>query len=153
MRVHRGLGLVTILSILCAVSAAAQRGPADARAAIEAANKQFLAAFATGDTAHLAAMYTADAQAFPPNGDITRGRDAIRKLWQGVVDAGIKSATLTTLEVEAQGDTAHEVGTYTMSVEGGKQVDTGKYIVIWKREQGQWKLHRDIWNSSVPAKK
>jgi hypothetical protein len=30
-------------------------------------------------------------------------------------------------------------------------LDQGKYIVIWKREKGQWKLHRDIFNSSVPA--
>jgi uncharacterized protein (TIGR02246 family) len=147
----RSLGLVGVVSILCAGSTAAQRGGSDVRAAIEAASKQFVAAFAKGDAAQLASMYTADAQAFPPNSDIVRGRDAIRKLWQGVLDAGIKSAPLTTLEVEAHGDTAHEVGTYAMRVEGGKQVDHGKYIVIWKREQGQWRLHRDIWNSSAPA--
>jgi ketosteroid isomerase-like protein len=40
-----------------------------------------------------------------------------------------------------------------MKVEGGKVVDRGKYIVIWKREQGQWKLHRDIWNTSMPPAK
>jgi ketosteroid isomerase-like protein len=30
-------------------------------------------------------------------------------------------------------------------------VDQGKYIVIWKQDGGQWKLHRDIFNSSLPA--
>ena len=29
-------------------------------------------------------------------------------------------------------------------------MDSGKFIVIWKQEGGQWKLHRDIWNSSMP---
>jgi hypothetical protein len=30
-------------------------------------------------------------------------------------------------------------------------LDEGKYIVIWKQVEGQWKLHRDILNSSRPA--
>jgi hypothetical protein len=28
-------------------------------------------------------------------------------------------------------------------------IDEGKYVVVWKRVGGQWKLHRDIWTSSV----
>ncbi len=30
-------------------------------------------------------------------------------------------------------------------------LDAGKFIVVWKQEAGQWKLHRDIFNSSMPA--
>lgn len=26
-----------------------------------------------------------------------------------------------------------------------------KYVVVWKRVDGQWRLHRDIWNT-MPAK-
>jgi len=43
------------------------------------------------------------------------------------------------------------VGTFTLKGKGGQELDAGKYIVIWKREDGQWKLHRDIFNSSLPA--
>lgn len=124
---------------------------ATARAAIEAANQQFTVAFAKGDAAALAGMYTTDAMAFPPNGDVAKGRAAIQKIWAGAIGGGIKGVTLTTTEVEAHGDSAHEVGNYEMKVDGGKVVDRGKYIVIWKREQGQWRLHRDIWNTSIPA--
>jgi ketosteroid isomerase-like protein len=29
--------------------------------------------------------------------------------------------------------------------------DTGKYIVIWKRNSaGDWRWYRDFWNSSLP---
>jgi ketosteroid isomerase-like protein len=28
-------------------------------------------------------------------------------------------------------------------------MDSGKYVVIWKREDGAWKLHRDIWTTSA----
>jgi ketosteroid isomerase-like protein len=64
---------------------------------------------------------------------------------------GIKAVMLETVEVEDYGHTAHEVGKYTIQGEGGQVTDTGKYVVIWKQEAGQWKLHRDIWNSSRPA--
>ncbi len=131
------------------VTAQAQ-GP---RAAIEAANAKFSADYAKGDAAAVAAHYTAAGQAFPPNGEIARGREAIQKLWKGAMDAGVKGVKLITLEVEAHGDTAHEVGTYVLVGEGGKTLDNGKYIVIWKRDGGLWKLHRDIWNTSMPAPK
>jgi hypothetical protein len=33
----------------------------------------------------------------------------------------------------------------------GKVLDRGKYVVIWKRDGAAWRIHRDIWNSSMPA--
>jgi hypothetical protein len=35
----------------------------------------------------------------------------------------------------------------------GHSVDHGKYIVIYRRERGRWKLHRDISSSSVARSK
>ena len=151
MPASRDVVLVVLTCVFISTIAVAAQN--DARPAIEAANKQFIAAVAKGDAAALAGMYTAAGVAFPPNGEPTKGRAAIQKMWQGVIASGIKGATLTTSEVETHGDTAYEVGNYEMKVDGGKVVDRGKYIVIWKREQGQWRLHRDIWNSSMaPAK-
>ena len=121
------------------------------RRAIEAANEQFMDAFRRGDAAALAGLYSEQGQAFPPNGDIAQSRRAIQDVWQAAMDAGIKGARLNTLEVDGQDDTAYEVGKYTLLGEAGQTLDAGKYIVIWKREAGQWKLHRDIWNSSQPA--
>ena len=28
--------------------------------------------------------------------------------------------------------------------------EKGKFIVVWKEENGKWKMHRDIWNSDAP---
>ncbi len=123
----------------------------DVRAAIEAANKSFCAAIARGDTAAVAALYTGAAQALPPGSEAVRGREGIQKAFQGMVDAGLTDLTLTTQEVEAHGDTAHEVGTWTLRGKDGSAVDNGRYIVIWKNEGGKWLLHRDIWNSSRSA--
>jgi uncharacterized protein (TIGR02246 family) len=143
--------LLALVLVLVSQPAAAQAE--DVRAAIEAGNARFIAAFSRGDATAIAALYTSGAVVFPPQADMVRGRDAIERFWKGAMDAGIKGVTLLTVEVEAHGDTAHEVGTYGLVGEGGRALDTGKYVVIWMREQGQWKLHRDIWNTSLPPAK
>ena len=119
--------------------------------AIVAANEKFVAAFSRGDAAAIAALYGKDGQVLPPNNDLISGKQAIERFWQGVMSMGIKSAKLETVDVEDSGDIACEVGKYTLRGEGGQEIDTGKYVVVWKQEAGQWKLHRDIWNSSRPA--
>ena len=35
--------------------------------------------------------------------------------------------------------------------DGTKTVDKGNYIVVWKKDDGKWKIFRDIWNSSEKA--
>jgi len=129
-------------------SALAQQG--SIREAIEEGNKQWSAALSRGDSAGMAALYTPNAQLFPTHSDIVSGTEAIQKFWQGVITSGVRGATLTILEVDGQGDTAYEVGRYALTGAGGQVLDNGKYVVVWKREQGQWRLHRDIWNSSMP---
>jgi ketosteroid isomerase-like protein len=123
------------------------------RLSIEAANKQWEAAVKKGDGAAIAALYTATAQLLPASSEVVSGTAAVQKFWQGALDSGIRGAKLTTLEVEGHGDSAHEVGAYELSDAAGKLLDRGKYVVIWKRDKGGWKLHRDIWTTSqVPAK-
>jgi len=43
-----------------------------------------------------------------------------------------------------------EEGEYTFMGEDGEQLDKGKYIVLWKMEDGKWKLFRDCYNSDLP---
>jgi uncharacterized protein (TIGR02246 family) len=143
--------LISIGIVLLAGSAVAQ--PPSPRAGIEAANARFSADFAKGDATAVASHYTVAGQVFPPNGEVVKGREAIAKFWKGAMDSGVKGVKLTVVEAEAHGGTAHEVGTYVLTGEGGKTLDTGKYIVVWKRDGGSWKLHRDIWNTSMPAPK
>jgi len=121
------------------------------REAIHATNQKFMKAFADRDAAGMAALYTGNGQLLPPNSDVVTGAPAIQAFWQAIMDMGIKSATLETVEVEGHGESAHEVGNYTLYGDNRQMLDQGKYIVIWMREGGPWKLHRDIWNSSRPA--
>ena len=107
--------------------------------------------YARGDAEGMGKLYTTGGQLLPTNSDFVTGNEAIQAFWQAVMDMGIKTAELETVELEGHGDTAIEVGRYALGGDGGQVLDKGKYIVIWKQEGGQWKLHRDIWNTSMPA--
>jgi ketosteroid isomerase-like protein len=124
---------------------------ADVKEALSTANRKFMESFKQGDAASLATLYTENGQLLPAASDFVTGRPAIQAFWQGAMDMGIKSARLETVEMESHGDTAHEVGKYSLHGEAGQLMDQGKYIVIWKQHQGQWKLHRDIWTTSMAS--
>lgn len=121
------------------------------REGIAAANAGFMETFNRGDGAGMGALYTENGQLLPPNSDFITGQSAISAFWQGAMDMGIKTARLETVELEGQDDAAFEVGKYTLAGEGGAVMDSGKFVVFWRKEGGKWKLHRDIWNSSLPA--
>ena len=121
------------------------------RDGIAAANANFMNTFNRGDGSGMGALYTENGQLLPPNSDFVSGQSAISAFWQGAMDMGIKTAKLETVELDGEKDAAFEIGKYTLAGEGGSEIDSGKFIVVWKKEGGKWKLHRDIWNSSKPA--
>lgn len=117
---------------------------------IAAANDQFMHYFAEKDAAAMSTLYTSDAQLLPPNSDFVSGKPAIQSFWQALFDMGVSRATLEIVEVEQCDKTAVEISRFTMFGPDNQVLDEGKYIVIWKQVGHQWKLHRDIFNSSVP---
>jgi len=126
------------------------------RASIVAANQQFIAAFNRGDAPAVAAMYSADARLLSPNSPMAEGSKAVQQFWQGAISAGLKMVSLETLHVESQGNLAFEVGRYALTMPksgGGTTTDAGKYVVVWEREGGKWKIAADIWNSDAPAER
>ena len=147
-------GMLALMALLMHIAGCAtqqQSGQQNVRAEIEAANARLLTALAAGDAAGMAAAYADNAALLPAHSDFVTGRPAIEKFWTGAISAGVKRAVFITLETEGHGDTAHEVGRYTMYGADGKVLDTGKYVVIWKREQNAWRIYRDIWTTTLPA--
>ena len=124
----------------------------DIHAAIAAANEKFMSAFAEGDAGGVAAQYTEGGQVLPPGTHIITGREGVEAFWRSAMELGIKRAELNTLELDQQADTAIEVGRARLYSEAGEVIDEPKYLVVWKRDRGQWKLHRDIWNSDAAPK-
>jgi len=137
------------LAVMALLVASPAMASGDVRSDIEAANKKFEAAVSRSDGAGLAALYTDNGQLLPAQSDFVTGTQAIGQFWQAVFDSGIKGASLVTVEVESHGDTVHEIGKFELRGADGKVLDHGKYVVIWKKEGTAWKLHRDIWTTSV----
>ena len=127
----------------------------DVRREIERRVRQFEDAANGGDAAAIAALYHADALLMPPNHPRVEGRPAVQEFWQAFVALGTPHGQLTTEQVESSGDTAHEIGAFTLRIEppnGPAIEDRGKYIVIWKRAPGgEWEMAADCWNSDLPA--
>lgn len=125
------------------------------RKAIEEANLKFGEAVRLGDATALADLYTEDATLLPPDSDMIQGKQGIEAFWNGGLKMGIKDAVLTTVDVSGSGDLAYEIGKFTLTVqpEGQEPIEQkGKYVVVWKQTaDGSWKLHVDIFNSSMPA--
>ena len=121
---------------------------------IQTTIEQFVQALARGDAAGCAGVYPEDGKLLPTNSPMLTGRQAIQEFWQGAIDMGVKSATLQTLELDEQGDTAIEIGAYTLDIqpEGADAIkDIGKYIVVWKRQSdGSWKWAVDMINTDLP---
>jgi uncharacterized protein (TIGR02246 family) len=121
------------------------------REVIEENDRKFMALYKQGDCAGVAALYSSDAVMLPANMDFVRGRENIQKAFEAFRAMGVAELVFQTLEVDHCGDRAIEMASFNMLGDGGQLLDAGKYIVVWKHEQGEWKLHRDIFNSSQPA--
>jgi uncharacterized protein (TIGR02246 family) len=67
------------LSILALTTASAQKGPADAEAAVRAVVASYVDAREKNDAAAIGALFTDDADQFNSSGDWRRGREAIVK--------------------------------------------------------------------------
>jgi ketosteroid isomerase-like protein len=118
------------------------------RAAIEKANSEIGAAAAKGDAAQVAAMYATDAMVMPAGSEPIHGADAILKFWQSSL-AGIGGVALKTVDLFEHGSMATEVGQYELRDKAGKTIDHGKYMVLWRKEGGKWKLFRDMFSTNV----
>ena len=119
---------------------------ADLKSAIDAANRAWVAAYQKGDAAGLASLYTTDATLLPPGSDMVHGRAAIQAFWKQVMDSGLKINSLQAVSVEQLGgNAAREIGRGAGEANG--PVDL-KYVVVWKRVNGAWRLSTDIWNAN-----
>ena len=121
-----------------------------AKAAIAASNKVFGACFATGDSTTFANCYTSDACINVTAMPKMCGTQAITAFFNGGHKMGITNIEITTEEVMGGKDAVVETGKYEMFVGDKISAERGKFIVVWKEENGKWKMHRDIWNSDAP---
>lgn len=145
------LSLLPGLCMFFMLTAVQAQKSTDVTEEIQARNDNFMKTIQSGDLNAIAALYTEDAKVFPPNSDIVQGREAIKGMWGAMASQGMPNLIVSTTVAEAFGNTAIEEGAYKIKIPDGQVVDKGKYIVIWKKVDGKWLLHQDIFNTSMPG--
>ena len=121
---------------------------ATAKAEIETANKEFTGFIAASDSIALSNLYTSDAKFMMTGAPAIVGKESIQATFSGMFKSGVSNVELTTLEVWGTEDVLTEEGEFLLFA-GETKIDHGKYMVIWKKEDGKWKLHRDMISSSA----
>ena len=108
--------------------------------------------FAAHDAAGVAALYTEDAQLLPPDMEVVSGRAAIQEFVAKNNPPGGPAFEFATIETLVFGDFAHRQGSFTVKGPNGAAPETGKFIELWKKVDGKWLIHRDIWSrNALPA--
>jgi len=117
------------------------------KAKIEAANTKWMELFNKGDFDGIAQLYTIDAIAFPPGSPMVKGRAAIGAMWKGLAEH-VSNPKVTTLNVKRLSPrAAREIGTFSLMTKDPTPKEiSGKYLVVWEKVRGDWKLASDIWN-------
>ena len=109
----------------------------------------FSNAYMNLDYETIANSYTEDGVILPPGADIITGREAIKKRWTLPEGVKIPLHKITPTEITVIGDIAHDIGYYegrTLKKDGTEVSWKGKYLIIWKKINGDWKIYADAWN-------
>lgn len=100
------------------------------------------------DYEKIASSYTEDAKIFPNNTKILEGEDII-KYWTLPEGLSTSYHKITQSEIAIIKDTAYDYGYYegkTKNTKGEERTWGGKYVIVWKKVDGDWKMYLDIWN-------
>lgn len=105
--------------------------------------KNMRATLKSGNPNYVLNMHMKDAILFLPNGKEVTGIIELRPFYEKVATSGIDiNSTPTSIELLSE-DVAYEVGTMK-STSKAKIQNAAKYINIWKRVDGDWKIFKAI---------
>lgn len=124
--------------------------PPEFNAEIVIKTAKFTQAHITRDTAFLNACFTRDARIMPPNALVVEGLDSISKLNEDWVNYGLHDFVEKSSRMYGCGDLIVDEGIYLLRYGPTNTTDEGKYLNIWKKEDGIWKIHANMWNTSLP---
>jgi len=115
---------------------------------LEADNARFMEEIKKGDSNALAEHYHSEGVLLLDNAAPTMRKD-ISSAWAAFGRMGGKELRLNTTDLVGDENLLVETGTYDMVGDNNKTLDKGKYVVVYKKENGQWKIYRDIANSNT----
>ena len=132
---------VLLLSLGCSGSPE----PADSKATIMALEREWSDRFQAKDVDWIAELHWGDARQLPFGAPAVVGADALRAAWQNMADTeGLTLKWEPTL-ANVSGDLAYDLGKGALTTPDGVTRPV-KYVVIWERRGGQWKVLVDMFS-------
>jgi len=125
-------------------------GPKEDIESILAIGKHFSELYVQGAHVALSNYYTTDGKLIPERIDIIMGREAIAERWASQKGRKILFHEMVPKEIKVLQDHAYDYGYYrgqTRNANGDTNSWQGKYTIIWKKINTDWKIYLDIWNS------
>lgn len=120
----------------------------DPKEALAARRREWVAAVESGDVERYAALLTPDAEWIPTSGEALVGRDAFRAWVAPFMERYAYRSELDPDLVRVAGDRAVERGRFVSRMtprEGGRTAShEGRYVVIWRRDSGAWRIDRYV---------
>lgn len=142
----------TAAALLC-MPALGGNPPSDNYAALKAESERWAQAWNRNDVKAVMELYTEDAKLLPEGSDAVAGRESVAQFLQKERTASWPDTiSFINIEVYGNGDTATEVSEMEIRGKDGVLKGRGKQILVFVKQGEQWKLHRDIWTGSSPAK-
>jgi ketosteroid isomerase-like protein len=118
------------------------------RSAVFQSNRLYGQAFVKGDSLLFISRYDLNAWIMPPNSPSIMGPDAASSFFAiAYHQMNIRNVLLSTKELYDQGSYATEIGSFELRDVANRVLNRGKYVVVWKRTDGRWKMYRDCFNS------
>jgi ketosteroid isomerase-like protein len=148
--------VTTALALLgAACSSEAPPSFADDFAGITSFNERYLKAINDEDIAALSALTTAGHIMLPPNSEPVVGKAANDAMNGSAFQRYDFSETWTPVETVVDGDLGFQRGTFTVVAtpkgDGDRLEVSGSFLRIYQRQpDGQWRMTRDMFNSSSP---
>ena len=93
------------------------------------------------DSIALGNMYMMDAEVIPS----TVGRESITKVFGKLIRNNITGSSFKTMHLWGNDQLLVEEGIGSWSHKNGEIVNTGRYLLIWQKDDGEWKILRDTW--------
>lgn len=137
----------------CAPPAPPPPDTAADEAALKADPGAWMESYNAGNADAIAEHYTDDALLMAPGAPAQQGKAAIREFIAADIvkskAAGLKFNNGDATGVGVSGDMGWVSGVFTVTDASGATIDAGKYLSVFRRTNGQWKLIRDTWNSDM----
>lgn len=109
-------------------------------------NKSYGDRFTNHDTSFYNERYCKDIMIMPEQMPQITGRDSVRLFnYNGGNNKELR-IVVTATGVYGGPEVVVEEGAYEFPDDKGGSLEKGKFIALWKQEDGKWKLFREIWN-------